>query len=229
MRFWIDFGTTVDPPDPWFLCSRLGAVRIFTKTPDLKIDQNEAHKPRKWRPFGSENPFKNPSKNHSKFQWVFYRFRPTFWHHFGCQNIFKIISKMASILASILKRILLRKWSQNASKLEGKTPMVAPWGASESGLEINLVFLVFWDASGNLLGSPRSPFGGLLAHLAASFAILGPFWLSLWSTTSQEAENLPRTAENQPRTAENQPRTAENQPRSCGTNTGQKYFSHSEC
>ena len=59
-----------------------------------------------------------------------------------------------------------------------------------------------WEPFGIPQVSFFTDFGGLLAHLAASFAILGPFWLSFWLRTSQEpAENLPRTAENQPRTS----------------------------
>ena len=115
------------------------------------------------------------------------------------------------------------------SKMEpkrGESESCSPFFAFHKASKIKPRFFgvlgCLWEPFGIPQVSFSTDFGGLLAHLAASFAILGPFWLSLWPRTSQEqAENLPRTAENQPRTAENQPRTRR-------TNTGQKYFSHSE-
>ena len=114
---------------------------------------------------------------------------------------------------------------KNWAKTRWKWITVAFFSPSITLRKSNLVFLVFCDASGSLLGSPRSPLSLILEASWPIWPPLSPSWGhfgSLWPRTSQEpAENLQRTAENQPRTAENQPRTRR-------TNTGQKYFSHCE-
>ena len=112
-----------------------------------------------------------------------------------------------------------------AAKMATKcTPKVIP-EPLQNALKVKFRYFgvlgCLWKPFGIPQVSFSTDFGGLLAHLAASFAILSHFGC-LWLRTSLEpAENLPRTAENLPRTAENQPRTRR-------TNNGPKYFSHWE-
>ena len=76
----------------------------------------------------------------------------------------------------------------------------------------NLRFCILgclWEPFGIAHVSFFIDFGSLLAHQAASFAILGPFWRSLWprtpGTSRESAEKRRESAENRRKRAENPP------------------------
>ena len=75
-----------------------------------------------------------------------------------------------------------------AAKMAPKwTPKVIP-EPLQNALKVKLRYFDVLGCLWKPFGIPQvsffTDFGGLLAHLAASFAILGPFWLSLWPRTS---------------------------------------------
>ena len=98
------------------------------------------------------------------------------------------------------------KMDPKRGESESRSPFFAFHNASKIKPRFFNVLGCLWEPFAIAQVSFFIDFGGLLAHLAASFTIQGPVWLSL-------AENEPRTSRESERTAENQPRTVENQPR----------------
>ena len=111
--------------------------------------------------------------------------------------------------------------------MEGKKVPPASPGASENGLETNPCFFNvlgrLWERFALPQVSFFTDFGSLLGNLAASFAILEPFWLTLnasftilgpfrqppYSKASKKAPNASRH-QNRRKPAKNMPRAARN-------------------
>ena len=188
----------VDPPDPWFLLSP-------RRRANFHKNARSKNQP-KMTPIGLENevrlapkilPKTLPTiikKNH----WLFDRFWGAFWINFRCQNAFKIVSKNSLILASILERFWLRKWSQNGPYKSAKLFRGLLREPFRNALKIKPRFFGVLGCLWGPFGIPQVSFSidfrCLLVHLGASLAILGPLWLSL---AENESRTSRESAENQ--------------------------------
>ena len=241
MCFWIDCGTTFDPPDPWFLCSRLGAVRIFKKNTWSKNRST-------MKPINLENggclPPKILLKTFPKIIKKFIDFLVDFEVHFG------IILDANIAWKSYQKYHRFGDWfwmgfgSQNELQMASKSKENKLWSPPFRSPKRFENTASFFDRFGRPLGAiwtpPGLPFHTFSRPLGHRMALFSPSWAHFGNlqpsrTTKKNPhasrdENPPRShrksAENLPRTVKNPPKfcrdSAENQPRTRRTNPRQR-------
>ena len=120
---------------------------------------------------------------------------------------------MSSIFGSIFHGFwipkCIPKWSQNEVKVKRGCLFFAFHNASNIKPRFFGVLGCLWEPFGIPQVSFFTDCGGLLAHLGASFALLGLLWLSLAKnvpiTSRESAENRQESAENRGEPAENPP------------------------